>query len=92
MNKTAAPGTLGAKVGIVKPALIVKLVGRNLGDGDNASGSQSATDLDLQAITPLDTLRVVYTVNNANDGNTYVMCSDFSNVTVKLDPTDLPGA
>ena len=36
----------GAKVVVVKPAKVLKVVGKNLGDGDAATGNDSATDLD----------------------------------------------
>jgi cysteine-rich repeat protein len=90
VDKAAAPGGAGAKVVVIKPGLVGKLVAKNLGDGDGASGDQSATDLDLQALTDADTVRVVVTTNNANDGNTYVFCSDFSDLSIKKNPADLP--
>jgi pathogenesis-related protein 1 len=80
VDKTAAPGGAGAKVVAVKPGLLAKLVAKNLGDGDAASGDQSGTDLDLQALTPSDTIRVVVTIDNT-DG-THVFCSDFSALTI----------
>jgi hypothetical protein len=90
VNKTAAPGALGAKVTVVKPGLVGKVVAKNLGDGDAASGDQGATDLNLQAITSGQTLRVIVTINNANDGNTYVFCSDYSSLAIKLDNASQP--
>jgi hypothetical protein len=76
--KTAAPGAEGVKVVVVKPDLLLKVVGKNLGDGDAATGSQSATDLDLASLSPGSALRVRVTIANATDGSTHVMCSDFS--------------
>jgi hypothetical protein len=85
VNKLAAPGTDGAKVVVVKPSLVGKLVAKNLGDGDSASGSQGATDLDLQALTDGDTIRVVVTIVNGVDLDTHVFCSDFTGLAFKDD-------
>jgi hypothetical protein len=85
VNRTAGTGVAGAKVAVVKPERVAKLVAKNLGDGDAASGDQSATDLDLQAISSADTIRAVVTIDNAIDGNTYVFCSDFTALSVKAD-------
>jgi predicted esterase len=88
VNKAAAPGSGGAKVVVVKTDLVAKVVAKNLGDGDSASGDQGANDLDLQALADGDTIRVVLTIDNANDGNTYVTCSDFSALAIKKDNAD----
>jgi hypothetical protein len=89
-NPSAAVGGLGAAVLVVKPELLAKLVARNLGDGDYLSGDQGPGDLDLQTLTASDTLRVRVTVVNATDGNTYVFCSDFTALGLKLDDMDRP--
>jgi hypothetical protein len=86
VNKTAGPGDLGAKVVVIKPELVGKLVAKNLGDGDSDSGDQSATDLDLQALTDGDTIRVIVTTTNGDDTN--IFCSDFSGLAIKKDNTD----
>ena len=75
--KTAAPGGDGVKVAIVKPDLLLKVVGKNLGDGDAATGSQDANDLDLASLTVGSIVRVRVTVINATDASTHIMCSDF---------------
>jgi hypothetical protein len=90
VNKTAAPGAAGAKVVVIKPQLVGKVVAKNLGDGDAASGDDGGTDLDLQALDETDTIRVVVTVDNANDGNTYVFCSDFDGLKVSRDGASQP--
>jgi hypothetical protein len=76
--KTAATGTEGVKVVVVKPDLLLKVVGKNLGDGDAATGSQGASDLDLAGLSPGDELRVRVTVVNVSDNSTHIMCSDFT--------------
>jgi len=76
--KTAAPGGLGVKVSVVKPDLLLKVVGKNLGDGDTATGNQSASDLDLSTVGVGDELRVRVTIVNATDVSTHIMCSDFT--------------
>jgi hypothetical protein len=90
VNKTAAPGGAGVKVAVVKPGLVGKVVAKNLGDGDAASGDQGSSDLNLQAFDGSESIRVIVTVNNANDGNTYKFCSDFSALAVKLDNASQP--
>jgi hypothetical protein len=76
--KTAAPGGDGVKVAVVKPNLLLKVVGKNLGDGDAATGSQDASDLDASTIAEGDELRVRVTIVNGSDGSTHIMCSDFT--------------
>jgi hypothetical protein len=90
VNKNAASGGLGAKVVVIKPEVVGKLVAKNLGDGDFTSGDQGAGDLDLQALTEGDTIRVTVTVQNGHDGNTYVFCSDFAAPTIKRDGANDP--
>jgi hypothetical protein len=76
--KTAAPGGDGVKVAVVKPNLLVKVVGKNLGDGDAATGSQDASDLDLATVSVGAELRVRVTILNGSDASTHIMCSDFT--------------
>jgi len=76
--KTAAPGEDGVKVAVVKPDLLLKVVGKNLGDGDAATGSQDASDLDAATILEGDELRVRVTIVNSSDASTHIMCSDFT--------------
>jgi hypothetical protein len=90
VNKLAAPGGDGVKVAVVKPGLVGKVVAKNLGDGDSASGDQGASDLNLQDFDGSENVRVVVTIVNSNDGNTYVFCSDFNTLSVKLDNASQP--
>jgi hypothetical protein len=78
VNAGAAPGGPGAKVASVKPDKLIKLVARNLGDGDAASGDQSAADLDLSVLTPSDAIVAVLTIQNAADSSTHTMCAQFN--------------
>jgi hypothetical protein len=85
VNKTANPGVRGAKVVVVKPAKVLKVVGKNLGDGDAATGNDSATDLDLSTLTVDDTIRVIVTIDNTGNlpPDTHIMCADFVNPVIK---------
>ncbi|HWP67262.1 MAG TPA: hypothetical protein VNO26_15295 [Candidatus Limnocylindria bacterium] len=76
--KTAAPGGSGVKVAVVKPNLLLKIVGKSLGDGDAATGDQNASDLDAGALGVGDQLRVRVTILNGSDASTHIMCSDFT--------------
>jgi hypothetical protein len=76
--KPAGASTDGAKVLVAKPDLLLKVVGKNLGDGDAATGSQGASDLELSGLAVNDELRVRVTIVNATDGSTHIMCSDFT--------------
>jgi hypothetical protein len=84
VNKTAAPGTGGAKVVVVKPGFVLKVVAKNLGDDDAASGNDSATDLDLNdppgtcTVSVGDTLAVEVEVVDAAGPGTHRMCSQFT--------------
>jgi hypothetical protein len=89
VNDAAAPGGAGARLFLIRDSL-PRLVTKNLGDGDGTSGDDGATDMDLQAITDTDTIRVVVTIDNAIDGNTYVFCSDFGDLTIKRDRSGIP--
>ncbi len=82
VNAGAAVGAAGAKVGKIKPDKLVKLLARNLGDGDAATGDQGADDLDLTALTPADVIVAAVTVYNAADGSTNTMCAQFESPTI----------
>ena len=72
--KTAGAGTDGARVVVVKPNLLLKVVGKNLGDGDAATGSQGPSDLELPDLIAVRVrVTMVDTANNLTD----IMCSDF---------------
>ena len=83
LNPAAAAGAAGAKVGKIKPDKQIKLLARNLGDGDAATGDQSTDDLDLAALTPADVIVAVLTVYNAADSSTNTMCAQFESPTIK---------
>ena len=84
VNKAAAPGGAGAKVTVVKPNLVLKLVAKNLGDGDAASGDQSATDLNLNdppgtcTVNVGDTMAVEVEVVDSAAPATHRMCAQFT--------------
>lgn len=82
LDAGAAPGGSGARTALVKPDKAIKLLARNLGDGDAASGDQSAEDLDLTALTPADVIVAVVTIYNAADGSTNTMCAQFESPTI----------
>ncbi len=83
INKNAGTGQPGVKVATIKPGKLIKVVARNLGDGDSASGDQDANDLDLSALTPSDVVMAVLTIDNANDSTTHRMCAQFESPTIK---------
>jgi hypothetical protein len=84
VDPSAGPGGRGARLVVVKPEQELRVVAENLGDGDAATGDQGATDLDLGAIAPDDTLRVRVTlVNGPLPEDTHVMCTDFSDLTIR---------
>lgn len=76
-NSLAAPGAAGVKVAAVKPDKLVKVVARNLGDGDSATGDQGSGDIDLAALTGADSLIAVISIENASDASSYRMCAQF---------------
>lgn len=78
LDTAAAPGAVGARTAVVKPDKLIKLLARNLGDGDAATGDQGATDLDLAALTPADVIVAVVTIYNPADGSTNTMCTQFT--------------
>jgi hypothetical protein len=82
-NKAAAVGTDGVRAVTVKEDKKLKVVARNLGDGDSASGDQSATDIDLSALTTSDAIMAVITIDNANDSSSHRMCARFTAPTIK---------
>lgn len=82
-NKDAAAGVSGVKVATVKPAKRIKVVAKNLGDGDSATGDQGANDLDLSVLTPADSLIAVLTIDNSNDSSTHRMCAQFDAPSIK---------
>jgi hypothetical protein len=83
VNPLAAPGGAGARSAIVRPDKLVKLVARNLGDGDSASGDQSTHDIDLSVLTSADVIVAVVTIYNAADGSTNTMCTQFESPLLK---------
>jgi hypothetical protein len=83
VNSAAAPGAAGAKKTLIKPDKLIKLLARNLGDGDAASGDQTSFDLDLGALTTADAVIAVVTVYNAADSSIHTMCSRFEAPTIK---------
>jgi hypothetical protein len=84
VNKTAAPGGAGAKVSVVKPGFVLKLVAKNLGDGDSASGDDGATDLNLNdppgtcTVNVGDGMAVEVEVVDAAGPGTHRMCAQFT--------------
>jgi hypothetical protein len=78
----AGTATAGAKVVVVKPDRLLKVVGKNLGDSDAATGSQNGSDLDLSRLAVGDEVRVRVTmVNGSYESSlpsTHIMCSDFT--------------
>lgn len=82
-DATAAPGGAGAARALVKPDKLVKLLARNLGDGDAASGDQDASDLDLTALAPADSIMAVVTLDNAADLSTHRLCAQFDALAIK---------
>ncbi len=82
-NSAAAPGTAGARAVTVKPDKLIKVVAKNLGDGDAATGDQDANDIDLAALTTSDSLIVSVMLENASDNSSYWMCAQFDALQVK---------
>ncbi len=82
-NAAAAAGAAGVRSAKVKPDKQVKVVARNLGDGDAATGDQGTLDIDLGALTISDAIIAVVTVDNANDSSTHRMCARFTAPTTK---------
>ena len=84
VNKLAAPGGDGAKVVVAKPATVLKVVAKNLGDGDAASGDDSATDLNLNdppgtcTVSVGNTMNVEVTIDDAATSTTHRMCAEFT--------------
>jgi hypothetical protein len=83
-NTLAAAGGAGAKVLVVKPTSTLKVVAKNLGDGDAASGDQSATDLNLNdppgtcTVAAGDGIEVEVTINDVAGGPaTHRLCAHF---------------
>lgn len=82
-DKSAAAGAAGVRGVTVKEDKKLKVVARNLGDGDSASGDQSTTDIDLSALTTSDAIMAVITIDNANDSSSHRMCARFTAPTIK---------
>ena len=82
-NSAAAPGQAGIQKALVKPDKLIKVIARNLGDGDAATGDQDADDFDLSALTTSDVVVAVLTVDNAADGSTNTMCMQFESPKIK---------
>jgi len=76
-NSGAAPGAAGVRSASIKPDKKLKVVAKNLGDGDAASGDQGTNDIDLAALTAADSLIVVVTIDNASDSSSHRMCAQF---------------
>jgi hypothetical protein len=81
-NPAAAAGAAGVKKAMLKPDRLIKVLAANLGDGDAASGDQTAADLDLGALTAADVVRAVITIDNATDSSTQRMCAQFEAPTI----------
>jgi hypothetical protein len=73
VNHDAAPGGAGVRVLSTKPGARLKVVTKNLGDGDAATTDEGDTDIDLRALAGSETMRVVVTLENAADASTHVM-------------------
>ena len=82
LDPAAAAGGAGARTAKLKPDKSIKLLARNLGDGDAATGDQGADDLDLGALAPADVIVAVLTVYNAADSSTNTMCAQFESPTI----------
>ncbi len=82
-NSCAAAGQPGARSATIKPDRLLKVVARNLGDGDAATGDQNADDIDLSVLTSADVIKAVFTVYNANDSSTHTMCAQFESPQIK---------
>jgi hypothetical protein len=66
VNKAAPAGPTGAKVAVIKPGKLLKIVGKNLGD----------TPIDILSVSPgVGGVDTVYTVNNGGDTNRH--CTNF---------------
>jgi len=82
-NSAAAPVAAGARAVTVKPDKLIKVVAKNLGDGDAATGNQDANDIDLAALTTSDSLIVSIMLENQTDNSSYWMCAQFDTPQVK---------
>lgn len=82
-NAAAAPGAAGVKKAVLKPDKLIKVLAKNLGDGDAATGDQDGNDIDLSTLTPFDSLIAVVTIENADDASTHRMCAQFESPTIK---------
>jgi hypothetical protein len=84
VNKLAAAGAAGAKVVAGKPTSVLKVVAKNLGDGDAASGNDTASDLNLNdppgacTIVAGDGVDVEVEVVDAAGPATHHMCAHFT--------------
>lgn len=83
LNKSAAPGASGVRKALIKPDKLVKVLARNLGDGDSASGDQDASDLDLSVLTPADSIIAALTITNIVDSSTRTLCAQFDAPVIK---------
>ena len=83
VNSGAGVGGPGVKAATIKPDRILKVVTKNLGDGDASAGDDGAGDIDLGSLSESDTLMVVVTVENALDASTHVMCTQFEAPQIK---------
>lgn len=82
-NTSAGAGASGVRIVTVKPDKLIKVVARNLGDGDAATGDQDANDLDLGALTTGDSVIVAVTIDNASDTSSHRMCAQFDSPSIK---------
>lgn len=82
-NSSAGTGTLGARGVTIKPDKLLKVVAKNLGDGDAAAGDQDSNDIDLGALLPSDQLLAVIEIENETDMSSYRMCALFDTPSIK---------
>lgn len=83
LDSGAAAGGTGARTALIKPDKAIKLLARNLGDGDATTGNQNAEDLDLAALSAADVIVAVVTVYNAADNSIHTMCAQFESPIIK---------
>jgi hypothetical protein len=83
-NPGAAPGAAGMRLAVVKPGRLLRLVARNLGDGDAASGDDGPDDLVLVgpgggcSLASGDAVSVELALTDAADASAHAMCARFT--------------
>jgi hypothetical protein len=82
-NTAAGAGAGGVKIAAIKPDKLIKVVAKNLGDGDSATGDQGANDIDLGALTGGDSLIAVLSLENETDSTSYQMCAQFDSPVIE---------